>query len=57
MKIEASLIPDVFMQLYNLHSKVYKEHIWICIDLTISGLPQTGVLSNQLLKKPLALDG
>jgi hypothetical protein len=45
------------MQAYNLHEKVYKGFIWMKIIRTMYGLPQAGILSNQLLQKRLARDG
>eukprot|EP00804_Cyclotella_cryptica_P016149 CCRYP_004247-RA/>CCRYP_004247-RA protein AED:0.38 eAED:0.38 QI:0/0/0/1/1/1/2/0/365 len=57
MKIKAALIPTEFMDAYNLHGKVYKGFIWMEIRRTMYGLPEAGVLSNQLLRKRLAKHG
>jgi hypothetical protein len=51
MKMKADLFPEEFMQAYNLHEKVYKGFIWMKIIRTMYGLPQAGILSNQLLRK------
>jgi hypothetical protein len=50
MKMRADLFPEEFMQAYNLHEKVYKGFIWMKIIRTMYGLPQAGILSNQLLQ-------
>jgi hypothetical protein len=57
MKIKAALIPTEFMDSYHLHDKVYKGFIWMEIRRTMYGLPEAGVLSNQLLRKRLATHG
>ena len=48
------LIPDEFIDLYNLHDHIYKDHLWMRIDRTMYGLSEAGILSNQLLRKRLA---
>eukprot|EP00804_Cyclotella_cryptica_P015695 CCRYP_018924-RA/>CCRYP_018924-RA protein AED:0.15 eAED:0.15 QI:0/-1/0/1/-1/1/1/0/1314 len=57
MKMKASLIPDEFIQAYNLQEKIYKGFVWLEIRRTMYGLPEAGILSNQLLRKRLATKG
>lgn len=57
MKMKADLFPKEFIEAYNLQDKIYKGFIWIRIVKTMYGLPQAGRLSNDLLRKRLAVDG
>eukprot|EP00804_Cyclotella_cryptica_P015782 CCRYP_013415-RA/>CCRYP_013415-RA protein AED:0.54 eAED:0.33 QI:0/0/0/0.5/0/0.5/2/0/358 len=40
MKMKASLIPDEFIQAYNLQEKIYKGFVWLEIRRTMYGLPE-----------------
>jgi hypothetical protein len=51
MKIRADLIPDVFLDQYNLRDKIYKGFGYCEIRRGMYGLPQAGIIANQLLKK------
>ena len=57
MKIKASLVPEEFKQLYNLHDKVYNGFIHMEVWQGIYGLPQADILANKLLKQRLANHG
>jgi hypothetical protein len=57
MKIRADLIPDVFLDQYNLRDKIYKGFVYCEIRQGMYGLPQAGIIANQLLKKQLAVHG
>ena len=57
MRIPVKLIPHEFMETYNLHNRIYKEHIYCEIGKGIYGLPQAGRLANDLLTKRLAPNG
>jgi hypothetical protein len=51
------LIPDEIIKAYDLHSKRHKEHIYMEIRRGIYGLPQAGILANQLLTTRLVPHG
>ena len=57
MRLPIKLIPDEIITAYNLHSKTHKEHIYMEIRRGMYGLPQAGILANQLLTKRLAPHG
>lgn len=57
MKIKADLIPDAFLDEYNLRNKIYKGFVYCEIRRGMYGLPQAGIIANQLLKKRLAEHG
>ena len=57
MKIRADLIPDAFLDQYNLRDKIYKSFVYCEIRRGMYGLPQAGIIANQLLKKRLAVHG
>ena len=54
MKIPVALIPDEIMDAYNLHDMVYNGYVYMEIQKGMYGLPQAGLLANQLLAKRLA---
>jgi hypothetical protein len=54
MRIKADLIPDDFKTHYNLHDKVHNGYVYCEIRRGTYGLPQAGIIANQLLKKRLA---
>ena len=47
------IIPDKIINLYNLHEKVHNGFIYMEIVRGMYGLPQAGILANQLLRKRL----
>jgi hypothetical protein len=57
MKIPVELIPAEIMTAYNLHEKVHNGYVYIEIQKGMYGLPQAGLLANQLLAKRLAKFG
>jgi hypothetical protein len=57
MKIRADLIPDAFLDQCNLRDKIYKGFVYCEIRRGMYGLPQAGIIANQLLKKRLAVHG
>jgi hypothetical protein len=57
MRIPVHLIPEEFIQAYNLHDKIYKGYLYVEIRKGMYGLPQAGILANQLLRKRLAPHG
>jgi hypothetical protein len=54
MRIKADLIPDDFKTYYKLHEKIHNGYIYCEIRRGMYGLPQAGIIANQLLKKRLA---
>jgi hypothetical protein len=54
MRIKADLIPDNFKTYYKLHDKIHIGYIYCKIRRGMYGLPQAGIIANQLLKKRLA---
>jgi hypothetical protein len=57
MKIPVELIPPEIMIAYNLYDKVHNGYVYIEIQKGMYGLPQAGLLANQLLAKRLAKFG
>jgi hypothetical protein len=57
MRIPIKLIPQAFMDHYNLQDKIHNGHIYCEIRKGIYGLPQAGKLANDLLRKRLATCG
>ena len=47
------LIPQEFIDLYDLTTKVKNEYVYIEIQKGMYGLPQAGILANKLLKTRL----
>ena len=50
MRIPIKLIPQEFIDLYNLTTKVRNGYVHIEIQKGMYGLPQAGILANKLLK-------
>jgi hypothetical protein len=57
MKFPLALFPTYVIEQYNLDKHVHKGFIYVEIRKAIYGLPQAGILANQLLRKPLAPAG
>ena len=56
MKLKLSDLPEDFVKLYNLASKVDKNSfVYLEIRRGMYGLPQAGILSRQLLEKTVDL--
>ena len=53
MRIWINLIPQEFINLYNLGSKVLNGYVYIEIQKSVYGLLQARILANQLLKEQL----
>ena len=54
MKMPISIFPQHFIKEYNLLEKVCKGCVWIEIRRSIYGLPQSGKLENEYLRKKIA---
>ena len=50
MRIPIKLIPEEFIDLYDLAPKVKNGYIYMEISRGMYGLPQPGILTNKLLK-------
>jgi hypothetical protein len=57
MKFPLALFPKHVIEQYNLDKHVHKGFIYVEIRKAIYGLPQAGILANQLLRKRLAPAG
>jgi hypothetical protein len=57
MRIKADLIPDEFKDHYQLWDKIYSDYVYCEIRRGMYGLPQAGIIANQLLMKRLATYG
>jgi hypothetical protein len=57
MRIPLALIPDEIIQQYKLLTFVNNNHVYYCIDKGVYGLPQAGILTNQMLAKRLGKHG
>jgi hypothetical protein len=57
MRIPTKLIPQEIIAEYNLLSLVSDGHVYIEVPKDMYGLPQAGILSNQLLASRLAIYG
>jgi hypothetical protein len=57
MRMPVRLLPDAFIEAYNLGPKIYKGHVYMEIRKGMYGLPQAGILANQLLRKRLKPHG
>ena len=57
MRFPCKLIPDEFMDAYNLHSYVRNDHIYMEIQRGMYRLPQAGILTNKLLHERLWPNG
>ena len=54
MRMQIKLIPQEFIDLYVLNTKVKNGYVYIEIQKGMYGLPQAGILANKLLKTRLA---
>ena len=57
MRIPVRLIPEAFLQAYNLHPKIYNGYLYMEIRKGMYGLPQSGIIANKLLRKRLRPHG
>ena len=57
MKKPISIFPQHVIEEYNLPEKVYKGCVWIKIRRSIYGLPQSGKITNEYLRKKIAPHG
>jgi hypothetical protein len=57
MRIPARLIPAEFMKAYGLQPKIFKGFLYMEIRKGMYGLPQSGIIANQLLRKRLKPHG
>ena len=57
MRIPLKLIPQEIIEEYNLLSLVSDGHVYIEVQKGMYGLPQAGILANQLLARRLAVHG
>ena len=57
MKMPITVFPQHVKEEYNLLGKVYKGCVWIEIRRSIYGLPQSGKLANDYLRKKIAPNG
>ena len=57
LRIPINLIPKEVIQQYQLHFITHYHHVYVEIRKGMYGLPQAGLLANQLLESRLTLDG
>jgi hypothetical protein len=57
MRMSIKLIPQEFIDMYNLTAKVKNGYVYNKIQKGIYGLPQAGILAKKLLKERLAKHG
>ena len=57
MRLPIHLIPDEIVQAYDLLPKIHDGHVYLEIQRGMYGLPQAGILANQLLTQRLAPHG
>jgi hypothetical protein len=57
MKFPLALFPEHVIAQYDLNTHVHKGFVYVEIQKAIYGLPQAGILANQLLRKRLAPAG
>ena len=57
MRMPIELIPPEFSQAYNLSEKVQNGYVYMRIVRGMYGLPQAGMLANNLLKERLEKHG
>ena len=56
MHMPLKLIPQPFIDQYNLQAKTKNGNVYIEIQKGMYGLPQAGILANKLLKQRLSDD-
>jgi hypothetical protein len=57
MRIPITLIPQEIIDQYNLLPLVSDGHVYIEVQKGMYGLPQAGILANQLVARCLAIHG
>ena len=57
MKMPITIFPQHIKEEYNLMEKVYKGCVWIDIRRSIYGLPQSGKLANDYIRKKISPHG
>jgi hypothetical protein len=57
MRIPTKVIPHEIIDQYNLLPLVYDGHVYVDVQKCMRGLPQAGILANQLLAHRLAIHG
>jgi hypothetical protein len=57
MRLRIKLIPEEIIKAYDLRSKTHKDHVYMEIRQGMYGLPQAGILANQLLTTRLEPHG
>jgi hypothetical protein len=57
MQLPIALIPQEIVDKYNLTPLIHKGHVYLEIRRGMYGLPQAGILANQLLTKRLEPQG
>ena len=57
MRMKIELVPQAFIDEYQLHDNIYNGYVYMEIRRGMYGLPQAGMLANKLLKKRLAPHG
>lgn len=57
MRLPIKLIPDEIIDAYDLRPMLHKDHVYMEIRRGMYGLPQAGILANQLLTTRLAPHG
>jgi hypothetical protein len=57
MRIAIKFIPQEIIDQYNLLPLVSDGHVYIEVQKCMYGLPQAGILANQLLARCLAIHG
>ena len=57
MRLPLALIPQEIVDEYDLTPLVHKGHVYLKIRQGMYGLPQAGILANQLLTKRLEPQG
>eukprot|EP00957_Ditylum_brightwellii_P103372 7877546-Ditylum_brightwellii.AAC.1 len=53
----STLIPDNFLNKYNMHNKIHNSYVYVEIRKGMYSLPQAGKIANALLKNQLANHG
>ena len=57
IRIPLKMIPQAFIELYNLLAIAVNGFVWVEVRRGMYGLPQAGILANQLLQSRLAPHG
>ena len=51
MKMKIDILPNEIIEKYNLRDIVHNKYVYLKINMGMYGLPESGILSNKLLKK------